>query len=98
MTRRFPPNPTQTLGYEGTPMLMLGVAFAAILGTAYILRVSQTESNVEISKRHHPKGVGFTGINKQIDKLHNKVKKFNPKIDENFYEYSRMNQYKSRKR
>ena len=91
MVRRFPSIPETSLGYEGTPfhMLMFGIGFLVVASMA--TRYITADNSMERTKRHHPKGIGYTSINKQKDKLHNMITKISPNLDETYYEYSSRN-------
>ena len=91
MVRRFPNQMTTNLGFEGAPMMSVCLGITAIVGGAFLSRYLFDDNKIEASKRHHPKGIGFTNINKQKELLRQKIKKFKPNLDESYYEYSRHN-------
>ena len=95
MVRRFPVNMHQVADTSNVIMYIIGGAVA--IGVAsLVLREINTDNKLEVSQRHHPKGVGFTSINKQMKHLRNITKKIVPHIDENYYEYSRHNPTRQR--
>ena len=51
----------------------------------------KSKTEIKVSTRHHAKGVGFTKMNEQFDKLRQKVSHVAPNLDESYYEYSRHN-------
>ena len=89
--RRFPTIPQVELGFEGAHMTFL-IGGCIFLGSAIVVARYLTEDrNIEESIKHHPKGIGYTGINKQKDFLRKMTKKISPNLDEHYYEYSRHN-------
>ena len=89
MTRRFPVVYQQHLGFDSTPTAFL-LGFGSLLIIGSIIAKSYTADNkIENTKRHHPKGVGYTAINHQMDKLRDNAFRVFPKLDEHYWEYSR---------
>jgi hypothetical protein len=87
--RRFPTIPQEQIGFEGAPMYyMVGGVLFLVLGTL-VARAVFEDNKIESTKRHHPKGIGFTGIDQQKEHKRLKAVKVSPNIDENYYEYSR---------
>ena len=94
MTRRFQPQFTQNLGFSGKPMMLfIGVASTLIIGSI-VARTIYADNKIENTKRHHPKGIGYTSINNQLDKKRNHAYKLFPKMDEHYWEYSRQRKRK----
>ena len=89
--RRFPSTLNTELGFEGSPTYIFCVGVVGLIGLAVAARYITEDTTIEKSKRHHPKGLGYTTINQQKDKLRDITKKVQPNIDENYYEYSRHN-------
>ena len=94
--RRFPTIVETDLGFEGAPMAIVCGGVAILIGAAIASRYFNEDRNIEQSKRHHPKGIGYSSINKQKDWLRNTTKKVQPNLDENYYEYSRHNPLRQR--
>lgn len=78
----------QSYGFQGTPMkyFLCGVALL-IAGTA-IARQFDVDNKIENTKRHHPKGIGYSGINHQMDLMREQTRKLVPKMDEHNWEYT----------
>ena len=95
MTRRFPVRVHEELPSSIVFYFLFGAAALVGVGSL-ILRELNEDHKLEVSQRHHPKGVGFTNINKQMKHLRNITKKIVPHIDENYYEYSRHNPTRQR--
>lgn len=91
MTRRFPSQISTNLGFEGAPLMYAAIGAAVLVGGIFIARTMNEDRKLENTKRHHPKGIGYTSINKQMDHFRNITKKVSPNIDENYYEYARKN-------
>ena len=96
MTRRFPFRVPNVVGHNGELGYFLLGAAVLVAGAAFALRVANEDNKLETTKRHHPKGVGFTGINHQLNHMRNITKKVSPHIDKNYYEYSRHNPSRER--
>ena len=94
--RRFPTIAQNELGFEGTPVVYLCIGIIALFGAVCGARIYSADNKIEKSKRHHPKGIGFTNINSQKEYLRNITKKFAPNLDEKYYEYSRHNPLRHR--
>ena len=95
MVRRFDVQMEQVADTSNVIFYILAGAVAIGVGSL-LLREFNEDNKLEVSQRHHPKGVGFTAINKQMNHLRNITKKISPKIDENYYEYSRHNPSRQR--
>ena len=95
MVRRFPVSMHQEMNMSSVMFYILA-GVAAVGVSSFILRELNEDNKLEVSQRHHPKGVGFTNINKQMQHLRNITKKIVPHIDENYYEYSRHNPTRQR--
>ena len=90
MVRRFPVIQEQHLGYEGTPLkLLIGGVSLLVIGSI-IARSINSENKIENTKRHHPKGIGYTSISNQMDNLRDKAYKTHPHIQDTNYEYSKL--------
>ena len=91
--RRFPPQPFQIADSNDSTITMFIVAGVALAGVVFLANIYDKNSKKEItsSKRHHAKGVGFSKMNEQFDKLRKKIRKVSPNLDESYYEYSRHN-------
>ena len=96
MRRRFPPNIANVIGQNGELGYFLLGAAVLVAGAAFALRAAHKDNKLETTKRHHPKGVGFTGINHQLNHMRNITRKVSPNIDKNYYEYSRHNPSRER--
>ena len=79
------------LGFEGPPTAYVCMGFVSLIGLAVLARYVYEDNKIESSKRHHPKGIGYTSINRQKDNLRDATRKVSPNLDENYYEYSRHN-------
>lgn len=66
--RRFPPNPQIELGFEGGPFVLVAAGFGLLVAACFVARYVSDDNQFETTKRHHPKGIGYTSINKQKDK------------------------------
>lgn len=89
MTRRFLPQIQTELGFEGAPLTYMACGIACLVAATFIARKFSKDRKIENTKRHHPKGIGYTSINQQLDHLREITKKVSPNLDENYYEYSR---------
>ena len=89
MPRRFPVSLTKQHGFNGLPMRYLVCGLGLMLGIGVLARVLTADNKLEATKRHHPKSIGYTSLNKQMDLMREATQKITPNIDEHFYEYSR---------
>ena len=89
--RRFRPVMQTELGFEGAPMMIACLGVAGLVGTILLARYVHQDNKIESTKRHHPKGIGFTSMNAQKEHLRKITRKTSPNIDEHYYEYSRHN-------
>ena len=94
--RRFPYIPQHKLGFEGAPIIFTCLGVVALVGAAFAARYLGEDKKLEATKKHHPKGIGFTSMNHQKELLRKATKKIAPNLDENFYEYSRHNPLRHR--
>ena len=94
MTRRFPSVEHQNLGFSAKPMMVFVGTLSLLVFGSIIARTITTDNKIENTKRHHPKGIGYTSINNQMDKLREKAYKTFPKMDEHYWEYSRQRRRK----
>ena len=89
--RRFPTIMQTELGFEGAPMMVCCLGVAGLVAAIVIARYVYQDNKLESTKQHHPKGIGFTGINQQKEHLRKITRKTSPNLDEHYYEYSRHN-------
>ena len=94
--RRFPPIMNKSLGFEGAPMMIACLGVVGLIGAVVVARYVSEDNKLEATKKHHPKGIGFTAMNAQKEILRKATKKIAPNLDENFYEYSRHNPFHHR--
>lgn len=88
--RRFPVQVQDSYGFEG-PVISGFVLIAGIVVIgSLVARSVFADNKIENTKRHHPKGIGYTSLNHQMDLLREKTKKFSPNLVENYYEHSRV--------
>ena len=94
--RRFPSVIQTHLGFEGKPMMVACLGVAGLVGAIVLARCLYEDNKLEATKRHHPKGIGFTSMNHQKELLRKVTRKISPNLDENYYEYSRHNPIRHR--
>ena len=85
---KFNPEYINTIG-EGNELLYFIVGGAALIfAGSLVVRNMNEDRKLEVSKRHHPKGVGYTDINEQLRHMTKKQKKFVPDFGGKFYPFS----------
>ena len=88
MVRRFPVVYNERLGFEGKPMVFLIGTISLLVVGSVVARAMTSDNKIEHTKRHHPKGIGYTSINHQMDNMRDKAQTITPKLDEHYWEYS----------
>ena len=73
---------------DGLPMKWIFTGICVLIVGSVISRAISDDKKFEVTKRHHPKAVGYTGINHQMDVMNENVMNMIPFAPANKFEYS----------